>query len=558
MAYSEHLSRAMIGWTDETDLKQQIVAIASAAGEPRLDTADDAAVSHTDVNPYGVNTFLQQEVDGWKVDRSMEMLREAGVRWIRQQIPWWDIETLAKGEYVNQYGHNTWEKYDRLVDAAERQGIQILARLDDPPPWARTINTGDHHGPPDDLQDYADFVSTFVSRYKGRIKYFQIWNEPNIYPEWGNRPISARDYVEVLKTGYTAVKQADPDAVVVAASLAATEGMPDGTAENDLAYLQKMYDAGASQYFDILGVQGYGLWSGPGDRRLDRINFSRPRLVRELMVRNGDEAKPMWMTELGWIALPQDWTGNTQWGRVTEEQQASYTVEAYKRAQQEWPWLGVMFYWHFRMAHGDDPNKPMFYWAMLDPDFTPHPVYQSYSEMANKPPVLGIGQHQENDWALEYAGTWYPTTDAAAAARSYVMSTHTGARVSFKFHGTDMDLIAIRTPGAGRLAVTIDGSDSSANKVSVHAAGKAYIDLSAPAVSYQERIPVASGLASRDHQVTLEPADAGRPVFVDAVVVNDQGPDYLKPAIGALAAAVLLAVVGVLLFRGHRTPHSAE
>ena len=43
-------------------------------------------------------------------------------------------------------------------------------------------------GPPDDLEDYGDFVFAFASRYKDDIDFYQVWNEPNIYPEWGNRP----------------------------------------------------------------------------------------------------------------------------------------------------------------------------------------------------------------------------------------------------------------------------------------------------------------------------------------------------------------------------------
>ena len=62
---------------------------------------------------------------------------------------------------------------------------------------------------------------------------------------------------------------------------------------NELIFLQRMYDAGAARFFDVMSVQAYGLRNGPDDRRLDLgdVNFSRPLLVRELMVKNGDAAK---------------------------------------------------------------------------------------------------------------------------------------------------------------------------------------------------------------------------------------------------------------------------
>ena len=51
------------------------------------------------------------------------------------------------------------------------------------------------------------------SRYRGRVRYYQIWNEPNLVREWGQ--VSARDYVALLKIAYTRAKEADPDCVII-------------------------------------------------------------------------------------------------------------------------------------------------------------------------------------------------------------------------------------------------------------------------------------------------------------------------------------------------------
>ena len=125
-----------------------------------------------------------------------------------------------------------------------------------------------------------------MRRYEGRIRYYQIWNEPNIYPEWGERPVSPEEYTELLKVGYTRVKEVCPECVVISGALAQT--IPLGPRDlNDFIFLQRMYDAGAGDYFDVLAMQGYGLWSGPTDRRMRPrvLNFSRPLYLREIMVR---------------------------------------------------------------------------------------------------------------------------------------------------------------------------------------------------------------------------------------------------------------------------------
>ena len=168
-----------------------------------------------------------------------------------------------------------------------------------------------------------------VSRYKGRIRYYQLWNEPNIYPEWGNYPISPEDYTRLLKIGATRAREADPNAVIIAGALASTialqpDAAPPNNALNDLLFLQRMYDAGAAPYFDIMAMQAYGLWSGPTDRRMQPrvMNFGRPQFVRDLMVANGDANKPIWISEMAWNAVPDE-VADKRFGQVSPEQQAA-------------------------------------------------------------------------------------------------------------------------------------------------------------------------------------------------------------------------------------------
>ncbi|MFN8563801.1 MAG: hypothetical protein U0703_19775 [Anaerolineae bacterium] len=61
------------------------------------DTAPDVAIQHAGVNPYGINTFLEQEVEPAK--RKGAMIAEAGFHWLRQEIPGRDIEIHARGDY---------------------------------------------------------------------------------------------------------------------------------------------------------------------------------------------------------------------------------------------------------------------------------------------------------------------------------------------------------------------------------------------------------------------------------------------------------------------------
>jgi hypothetical protein len=498
---------------------------------PMPETADLVPVANAGVNPFGVNTFLQEEVEPEKRELAVQMIADAGFNWLRQEFTWEDIEIHGKGDFEDRRHEpyrSSWDKYDHIVDLAEEYDLEIIARISNPPSWTRA--RGDEAGtlaPPDNLDDYGDFVETLVRRYQGRIQYYQIWNEPNIYPEWGERPVSPEEYTELLKVGYSRVKEACPECVVISGALAQT--IPLGPRDlNDFVFLQRMYDAGAAGYFDVLAMQGYGLWSGPTDRRMRPrvLNFSRPLYLREIMVENGDADKPVWITEMNWNAPPPD-LPNKAFGFVTPEQQARNAVLAYRRAQQEWPWLGVINFWFFKRATDSEKDQPMYYFRMVEPDFSPMPVYHVLREYARsgEPEILYQGVHQEDHWALAYEGDWQKRTQPQAQMGHDAYTVDPEASLTFTFEGTDLSLKA--DPGEdAELLYTLDGE--SERRLSVPAGGLATLGHDLP---------------SRQHVVTVRPASGS--LAVDSIVIQDRVS--LRLWLLVIGVGLVLAVAIVLI-----------
>ncbi len=530
------LHQLLLNWTGEEETTYQFRALgvlASALFQPSHETADFAPLPYTDLPPFGVNTFLEQEVEESKVRASMQLIHDAGFHFIRQEFPWEDIEQPGKGQYQDtKFNHSTWDKYDRIVALANEYGIEIIARLDHPPDWTRhDAHARGNFAPPDNYNDYGDFVATFVARYRGKIKYYQLWNEPNIYPEWGEQPVSAVDYARLLKIGYARVKAADPNAVVLSAGLAQTkENSPRNL--SDLIFLQQMYAAGARDSFDILAVQDYGLFTGPGDRRLDpeRINFSRPILIREIMVKNGDANKPIWAMEVGWNALPQNFA-DAPYGRVSETQQARYAVEAYRRAQDEWSWMGPMMYWFFKRADEHETNQPFYYFRLFDPDFTLHPAYAALKEYIASANFIGNGFHQENHWALQYQGGWIAKTDERAAANSYKIG-QSGDELRFTFHGTDLELALVPNPYSGVIDVSVDDETPHA------------VDLRATDSESQARVVLAHGLMDGEHHAEIQ-VTRGE-LLLDGVIVRRTN-EWLRQMLGWIISGALLTHAGLTI-----------
>jgi hypothetical protein len=229
---------------------------------------------------------------------------------------------------------------------------------------------------------------------------------------------------------------------------------------NDLVFLQRMYDAGAAQCFDVLSVNDYMLWSGPTDRRMRplNINFSRPRYIRDIMVVNGDAHKPVWVGEMSANAVPNDANiaGLGAYGQFTLEEQARYTPLAYQRIREEWPWVGVVNFWFFKRADERERNQAMYYFRMVEPDFTPMPVYGAMKEYAaGVSSALYPGVYQESHPALTLEGQWETVQSTDAFLGAYASATNPGAALRVAFEGAVLSLEP--GPGQGQVDAAVDG-----------------------------------------------------------------------------------------------------
>ena len=511
-------------------------------------------IRHADVYRYGINTRFDQDPDWERIERGMALLEEAGFRYIRQLIPWEDIERPSKGRYWNEYEQvSSWLKYDRLVALAKQYNLTLIVRPERPPAWAYADGArpedGRHQGPPARLEDYGDFVYAFAQRYRGDVHIFQIWNEPNLHGEWWPHNPDPAAYVALLKVASQRIRQANPEAIIVAAVLApTTETGPRNVSE--LLFLEGIYAHGGAPYFDVASTASYGLWYAPGDRYIarHRTNLARAALVREVMVRNGDAAKPVWAGEYGWVALPPDWQGNPSlWGNVSEETQAQYTLAGMERAQREWPWLPVINLWHFYWpdAHPDDPTQ---HFAVVDADFAPRPVLTALRAAMRAPPALGPGYHQESHPALAWEGAWLDIGDARYVLGQARGSPLGGAKLRFRFRGTAVSLVVRRGPDQGIALVRINGSQSLAHRLPKDAGGQATLDLYAPDDRWQEEVLLADRLPDREHVVEIEITgrrnlqSSASGVDIDAVVVVRERPLWPYVVVGGLYAGFLAAL----------------
>lgn len=308
---------------------------------PRAPLGPDQVVETTQPR-LCLHTRLIDEVEEWKLQKSLTLVRELGAGTIVEFFPWAYIEA--------QEGRYDWSRVDRIVKHARNQGLRIIARLGLVPEWARkkgaagaefsTLNTLPEAAYP----DFARFVADFAARYAGIIDDLVIWNEPNIAFEWGYQQVDPAGYARLLQAVYAPAHAANPNVVILAAGLAPTlEPVGSSAGLNDILYLEQLYDAGAQDYFDALAIHTYGFTAPPDEPpAFDRLNFRRAELLRAVMVAHGDAAKPAVITETGWNDSPH-WTK-----AVSPSQRIADTIGALQWADDHWDWLDHMCFWVLR------------------------------------------------------------------------------------------------------------------------------------------------------------------------------------------------------------------
>jgi len=304
---------------------------AASAGLAQPRPPDNALA--TQIPFVGINVALEQAS---ATDRraALTRLKQNGFGWVRQRLDWGQLEPQA--------GVFDWSISDALLQDISAAGLIPVVLLDGSPPWARTsLDVGAYDNPlapPADPQTFAHFAAAFAHRYRDQVRFYQIWDEPNVAPHWGNHHIEPINYAWLLKTAATAIRNVDGDAVILTAALAPTADRGH-TAIDEVYFLQRLYAAGAAPYFDAVAVQPFGFGHSALDPRaqINILNFQRIKLVRQAMIAAGDGATPIWGVRYGWNTRY-----DSNWGTVTPADQAAFAVQALAIAHHQWPWLATL------------------------------------------------------------------------------------------------------------------------------------------------------------------------------------------------------------------------
>ena len=236
-------------------------------------------------SPFGMN-------HAYPWPHLLDLSGKIGIRWFRDwSLKWQEVEP-EKGRFE-------FKEADHQIDRVLGRGLNVLALLPFPSSnWSSSAGTevkvsGRYPGSrermaymPRDLEEFADYVRETVRHYRDRIHAWEILNEPihTSYALPRQKGYKVEEYVQLLKVAYRAVKEVQPDSLVIGG----IAGGPD-------LYTREFVESGGLRWVDALNLHIY-----PGLTAPEEYEEPLSRLRR--LMRSAGADKPIWLTEGAYYA----------------------------------------------------------------------------------------------------------------------------------------------------------------------------------------------------------------------------------------------------------------
>jgi hypothetical protein len=287
--------------------------------------------------------------------RALEYAHDMGVTYLRITLVW------------EGFRNDGFEPYDDAINEARDKGMSIQLTVTGNPRFTSGGRGYVGYRNPDPNR-YARWIGTVARHFRGRVRFYSLWNEPNLSDFLSPQVVRGRAvghliYARLVRAGYRAVKRADPKAKVLIGESApsghpmrfierAADALPGGLTADGFA--QHAY-----QFVKVAPGRPQNRYTG-GISNMSTIRATLSRLASEGKLRTGRGAPlPLFFTEFGY---PRP---GAYYGFFSERLRADYTLRAFQFAKDS---DAQVLVWYQLFNHAGRPRKNLWDTGLIGAD----------------------------------------------------------------------------------------------------------------------------------------------------------------------------------------------
>jgi len=292
----------------------------------------------------GVNIHLLRD------EPSLDLARAAGFRLVRMDLLWMNVERRSRFRFF---------AYDRLLRDLESRGMGVL--------WILDYGHPDHGGgvprTPENIAAFVHFAEAAAAHFRGRNVRYEIWNEPNNPQFWAPSP-NAAEYATLLKEVLSAMRRADPSAVISSG----------GISNLDVAYLSRALDRSFARMLSAVSVHPY-------PRTRPEAIVPAYSAIRSWMKKELGDTIELWDSEWGYSSTLSG--AHSALNGKSERDRQTQAMLATREILTVWSLGFSLAVWYDLRDDGHDRSNPEQNYGLLDADGHEKPAMRAVRQLMN-------------------------------------------------------------------------------------------------------------------------------------------------------------------------------
>ena len=319
-------------------------------------------------------------------DDILSLIEESGFNSVRQDLTWNDIESV-KGKYEIP---EKLKVKDLIIQNSMKYNISPLVILNY---GNKNYNNGGYPTSDNDIKAFANYSKWVATRYKGKVHYYEIWNEWTVGTGMkGKGEIPSEDvYLKLVKETSEAIRSIDPEAKLLAGSINPLSPTGRRLEISDTVWFKQLISKGILKYIDGISVHPYSFLNADKSLRNPEYNLEKIENFYKSISSDNNKNIPIYITEVG---VPT----HTGQGGVNQSEAADFVVKYSLLARTKNYIKGV--WWYDLRDDGTDDSNQEHNFGFYNNNFQPKQAALAFANLHNalkNMKILGVSSEDNKN-----------------------------------------------------------------------------------------------------------------------------------------------------------------